>query len=343
MELSRTQCLNIKGYAILLIVVHNFVDHLLGIYCNEMAYLQENTDAFLAGVVSPAAVWQLFAFAGWIGVALFLFLSGYGLERKYGTGAINTGAYVKHHVVKLWKLLVPIYLLYFIIYHYVLQQEHNWQSVIAQLTFTINLLDYGKNGFLTEPGVYWFFGAVLQCYLLYLLMRRLGNKGLYYVAIISLAVNYLTIYALNEDAMWWVRQNALGWMVPFVMGILTARTPQKQSSIQRKIHQNSLSCLVALPILALCLTVKVFAPLTEVFTILLFVGLTGLFSSRIIGFCGAISASLFVIHPFVRMICYNIFGTSQLSTLIMVIIYLAATFLLAILHHMLLKRFSAHR
>ena len=85
MELSRQQCDNIKGYAILLIVVHNFVDHLLGIHCNEMAYSQANTDAFLSGVFSSAAVWQLFSFAGWVGVVMFLFLSGYGLMRKYGT------------------------------------------------------------------------------------------------------------------------------------------------------------------------------------------------------------------------------------------------------------------
>ena len=340
MELSKAQCHNIKGYAILLIVIHNFVDHLLGIYCNEMAYAQENTDAFLEGVCSSAAVWQLFAFAGWIGVTLFFFLSGYGLTRKYGNDTLSHGAYFKSHVTKLWKLLVPVYLLYFTIYHYVFLQEHNWQSVFAQLTFTINLLDYGKNCFLSEPGVYWFFGAILQFYLLFLVLRRLSDKWLWIICVISLVFNYLAIYTLSADASWWVRQNAIGWMAPFIMGILAARTPVREQSRQRKIQWNASICLMALPLLGLCLTIKALAPLAEVFTILFFVGLTGLFTSRFFAYLGIISASLFVIHPLVRMICYNIFGTGHLSTLVLVAIYLVFVFLLSWIHHIILKKYS---
>ena len=38
MVLTREQSNGMKGYAILLIMIHNFVDHLMGIGCNEMAY-----------------------------------------------------------------------------------------------------------------------------------------------------------------------------------------------------------------------------------------------------------------------------------------------------------------
>ena len=340
MELSRQQCDNIKGYAILLIVVHNFVDHLLGIHCNEMAYSQANTDAFLSGVFSSAAVWQLFSFAGWVGVVMFLFLSGYGLMRKYGTAPIQPCAYAKSHLAKLWRLLVPVYLLYFVIYHYGFQQDHNWQSVIAQLTFTINLLDYGKNCFLTEPGVYWFFGAILQFYLLFLAIRRLDNRWLWFIVALSLTLNHIVIYTFNADASWWVRQNAIGWMVPFVMGMLAARMPMREQQRRHQLSINVVLCIVALIMLSICLVIKALAPFTEVFTILFFVALTGIFSSRIIAYCGAISASLFVIHPFVRMICYHYFSTSQLSTIAMVAIYLIAVFVLSGLHQLIMKRYS---
>lgn len=335
MELTRTQCHSIKGYAILLIVIHNFVDHLLGIQCNEMAYRQENTDAFLAGVASRDAVWQVLGFAGWIGVALFLFVSGYGLTRKYGDGPLQAGSFVKSHAVKLWRLLVPVYLLYFVLYHYVFMQDHNWPSAIAQLTFTINLLDYGDNRFLTEPGVYWFFGAIMQCYLLWLAIRRLDAKWLWAIAIASLVINYVTIYALSADASWWVRQNAIGWLAPFVLGMLAARSRWSPS---RRVL--ALVCPLAFAALAAALTVKALAPLTEVFTVLAFIGLTSLYRGRLMARVGVISASLFVIHPLVRMICYNTMTGCTWPTWALVGLYLVAVFALSCLFSKIRSVFS---
>lgn len=339
MSLSRTQCQNVKGWAIMLIVIHNFVDHLMRFYCNEMVYSQENTDAFLGIGFTQFAVWQLFAFVGWIGVALFLFLSGYGLTCKYGDRQINTLSYIKSHVIKLLWLLVPVYLLYFFIYHYGFGHEHNWQSVVAQLTFTINFLDYGNNSFLTEPGVYWFFGAILQFYFLFLVLRKLKNNWLWVVAIAGVALNYLALYMASDDTMWWVRQNAIGWIAPFVMGMLAARGKFELS--RRKCV---LLCPVSLIFLGACLTIKPLTPLTEVCTVLFIVSLTGLFTWRPITWIGTISASLFVIHPLIRMICYNVmphftFSANQVVALYeMVSIYLVAVVVVGWLHHLLLQR-----
>lgn len=333
MELSREQCLNIKGYGILLIVIHNFVDHLMGINCNEMAYYQAHTDAFIQGVLSPAALWYVFAFAGWIGVALFLFASGYGLTRKYGCQSISHGDYIWKHLVKLWILLVPVYLLYFITYHCVLGGEHNWYSLIAQLTFTINFLDYGTNSFISEPRVYWFFGAILQFYILFLALRKMSNRWLWITALLALGFNYLILYRTYDVMMWWTRQNAIGWMVPFVMGMLAARIPFRP----RK-RLCLIVCLTALPLLVLSLTIKALAPFTEVFTVLFFVSLTGLLTMRLMTLLGVISASLFVIHPFVRMLCYNGSGHFHVSELSMVGIYIVAVVALSWIHHIILKK-----
>lgn len=339
MSLSRTQCQNIKGWAIMLIVIHNFVDHLMRFYCNEMVYSQDNTDAFLNIGFTPSAVWQLFAFVGWIGVALFLFLSGYGLSSKYGDRPINTVSYIKSHVIKLLWLLVPVYLLYFFIYHYGFGHEHNLKSVVAQLTFTINFLDYGNNSFLTEPGVYWFFGAILQFYLLFLVIRKLNDRGLWVIAIAGLALNYLALYTASDDTMWWVRQNCIGWIAPFVMGMLAARG---HLTLSRKAC--ALLCPLSLVILGACLTIKPLTPLTEVFTVLFIVSLTSLFTWRAMTWVGTISASLFVIHPFIRMICYNVmprftFSANQAVALYeMVAIYLVAVVIVSWLHHMLLQK-----
>ena len=45
-------------------------------------------------------------------MALFIFLSGYGLTVKYGTRELRCGPYIKSHLVKLWRLLVPVYIIY---------------------------------------------------------------------------------------------------------------------------------------------------------------------------------------------------------------------------------------
>ena len=60
MNLTKEQCLNIKGLAIFIIMVHNFVDHLLGINCNEMYYTQYVTDAFLANLFTKSSLWYIF-------------------------------------------------------------------------------------------------------------------------------------------------------------------------------------------------------------------------------------------------------------------------------------------
>ena len=344
MPLSRTQCQNIKGWAITLIVIHNYVDHLMKLYCNEMAYSQENTDAFLNIGFTPVAVWQIFAFMGWIGVALFLFLSGYGLTCKYGSRQINTVSYLKSHVTKLLWLLVPVYLLYFLIYHYGFGHEHNWQSVLAQLTFTINFLDYGNNSFLTEPGVYWFFGAILQFYLSFLVIRKLNDYWLWVIAIAGLAVNYLALYTASDDTMWWIRQNAIGWIAPFIMGMLAAR-----GKLTLSCRDCAVLCPLSMAILVVCMTIKPLTPLTEVFTVLFIVSLTCVFTWRPMIWLGTISASLFVIHPFVRMLCYNImphfsFPSNQTVALYeMVAVYLIAVVLLGWFHHLLLRKASSRQ
>ena len=203
MELTRKQCNGMKGYAILLIMIHNFVDHLMGMGCNEMAYSPAATADFISMATSQLSIWHIFSFTGWIGVALFLFASGYGLTRKYGSGNVNTSHFIRRHLVKLWILLIPVYLLYVMVQHFWCGEPHNWQSIITQLTFTINLLSYRNNQFVIEPGVYWFFGVILQFYLVFLFIQKWKTNWLAGLILCSLALHYFFLYNTNDDTMWW--------------------------------------------------------------------------------------------------------------------------------------------
>ena len=338
MKLTREQSNEMKGYAILLIMIHNYVDHIMGMGCNEMAYSAQATSDFVTMATTQPSIWHLFSFTGWIGVALFLFASGYGLTMKYGSGTIDTRSYVRRHTVKLWTLLAPVYLLYVVVQHWWCGNPHNWQSVIAQLTFTINFFSYGDNGFVLEPGVYWFFGAILQFYLVFLSIRKWHTRWLITATICALALHYTFLYFTSDDTMWWFRQNCIGWGAPFLLGMIAARTTCNPSR-----RHVALMCPASLIGLCLCLTIKPLTPLTEACTILFFWSIVRLFGFRAIGTIGIISASIFVIHPFVRMVLYKALGDSGLGLAAMVAIYFVAVMLLSLLHRSLHRRLFATR
>jgi len=327
MEISKEQGRCIKGIAILLIMVHNFVDILLGIGGNEINYSPKSTQDFLDHVFTADALWYILSFAGWIGVPLFFFLSGYGLTKKYGDSTpLKPAAYLKSHVIKLWKLLLPIYLVYFAIY------TTNVKSAIAQATFTINLL-YGRNGFHIDPGVYWFFGAILQFYLLFIVFRKLSTRRLWTLAAAFVAGHYLILYTVDANTMTWMRLNFTGWGATFVLGMIAARS---RLAISRE--RNIALCAASFIALCVCLVTKCLTPFTEVCTIIFLVTLTSRFSARWLCFVGIISPSIFALHPLIRMLFYSIFSFAPDYPYTMTIAFAVTTLVLSWVHHEILKR-----
>ena len=74
-----------KGFAIIFIMLHNFL-HINGFSKeNETVFYLERTQMFFQNVLNQPlnVIGDVFSFIGWVGVPVFVFLSGYGLERKY--------------------------------------------------------------------------------------------------------------------------------------------------------------------------------------------------------------------------------------------------------------------
>ena len=313
-------------------MVHNFVDILLDISSNEMAYSPKATDTFLANLFTADAFWYIISFAGWIGVPLFFFMSGYGLTKKYDAAtALNFGKYFKNHVIKLWKLLIPVFLVYTFIY------RTNIQSVIAQMTFTINFLSYGKNGFYIDPGVYWFFGAILQFYLLFVLFRKLNTRWLWVLCAVFLLVHYFMLYCVSNDTMEWMRHNFLGWGIPFLLGMIAARGHVTISK-----HTNLIICIASFFVLCVCLVHKPLTPFVEVSTIVFLVTLSRMVTTRWICFIGVISPSIFVIHPLVRMLMYSLYFKPE-HVLVLTLIYIVIVIFLSWIHHKLMKHLDSFK
>ena len=85
--LSRTECNALRGMAIIGIFLHNYC-HWLGpvVKENEYQFFKRNADWFSQVASNPDYLWpmHILSFFGHYGVPIFLFLSAYGLERKYG-------------------------------------------------------------------------------------------------------------------------------------------------------------------------------------------------------------------------------------------------------------------
>ena len=327
MELSRERCHSIKGIAILMIMIHNFVDELMGINCNEMAYSLKTTQIFLDHLFTSDALWYIISYCGWIGVPLFFFLSGYGLTKKYDEkSTLKPWAFIKNHVIKLWLLLIPVYLIFYCIY------TTNIKSAIAQLTFTNVILSYGKNGFYIDPGVYWFFGAILQFYLLFVVFRKLSTRWLWVLCAVFLAVHYCFLYFGDKYSTEWIRHNFLGWGMPFILGMIAARSKADVSK-----RTNLILCVASFIALCACLVIKWLTPFTEVSIIVFLVTLARMFTMKWACFIGVISPSIFVLHPLIRMLMYSICFKPE-YVLALTLAYIPIVIISSWIHHILLNK-----
>lgn len=297
--LSREQGNNIKGWAIIFIALANMFRHVLHMTSNEMAYSPIGTQAFRDHAFAADSYAYSIGFLGWYGVVLFVFLSGFGLTRKYGNdlGGLSTWAYFKRHVLKLWKLMLPLMLLY-VLLDCLLYGSWNAYSpweLLRQAAFVINFLDFEN----LTPGTYWFFGLIIQFYILYaLLFRRVGNAWLVVIAVAGIVILYLNAYFSPEWVSKWIRHNFVGWLTPFALGALFARTTPKLPT--RPVAAGL--ALTAFLLFGVAAAVRCGLPLSELFVIVALMALAIAVPWNAMAYVGRISSSIFVVYPVVQLL-----------------------------------------
>lgn len=232
-ELSREQTALLKGAAIWFIMLHNYCRRLDFVPReNEFSWSPDGPLLFMQHIAAPHPLrlaLDTLAFLGHYGVPLFIFLSGYGLVKKYGTFPARQPAalpYMRRNARKFWRLMLPALLL-----HIVMQTILTGTFPFSPLHLTLQIL------FLTNlnpagtayPGPYWYFGMTMQLYLLYrLCIHRLSARGLLLLSVASLLPQALLL-ALPPHTPWaqsaldYLRTNAVGALPPFCMGVYAAR------------------------------------------------------------------------------------------------------------------------
>lgn len=334
--LTRTECSAMRGLAIIGIFLHNYC-HWLGFAVkeNEYTFSLSKGSQLLRAIADPD--WNLpvhlISFFGHYGVPVFLFLSAYGLVMKYEKrGSLpakqtDTAAFVKHHYVKLFKMMIVGFVIFTMV-DAITPGAHNYQviDVLGQLFMFNNIMPDPDH--VIWPGPYWFFGLMMQLYIVYrLLMWRKGD--IYPLVLIALCWAMQAFCDPEGDTLNRVRYNFMGGILPFCAGLLYAR------------HGRELSKGVTLTVTVLSVVAVFFfsfnfqlwlwAPLFVCFAT---VGIAKLLPKTVnewIAWVGTISAAIFVLHPITRKIFIPISRHGSVYTGLL--LYIVASVALAWFYH----------
>ena len=333
--LSRTESAALRGIAILGIILHNYC-HFLGFAVKENEYKFDSSRPMqffdkLFSLDSDLFI-HFFSFLGHYGVPIFLFISGYGLVKKYEahpqTGNENPSlreghsvgfAFIRKHFLKLFRLMIIGYLVFIGVYllrHSDGAQVYSWDHVLTQLTMTINFF-YFDPDHIIKPGPYWYFGLMLQLYILYILVIYRWRQNSLLIALAAGSILLEACFGNQQDWLNYIRYNFIGGLLPFCMGIWAARrdplsnSPEGESNSKPPLGDVGCALISALFVLFggmyfwTWLIVPAFIATGAIATVKLLSACKGILSPLSallspLSWLGSISAMLFVMHPIAR-------------------------------------------
>ena len=323
--LTRAECNALRGIAIIGIFLHNFCHWLPGIVReNEYLYHEQNVTG-LDGILSAPDVnfpLHLLSFFGHYGVPIFLFLSAYGLVMKYERQeeqnpikikTMNANWWTKFkvhlanstvpqflgsHFAKLFHMMIIGFAL-FLMVDAITPGRHRYAliDIVAQLGLFNNVLPHPNQ--VIWPGPYWFFGLMMQLYIVYRLLLYRRHWG-WTVGLMAVCMILQVCCAPESEVLNRLRYNFISGMLPFGYGLLVARMPMRMSQ-----GYNWIFGLVSL-YFVYSLSHGYFSW----FFVPLFVCSAGFCLIKVVPqwllkplvWMGDISAALFVLHPITRKI-----------------------------------------
>jgi len=264
---------------------------------------------------------SVFSHFGHYGVPIFLFLSGYGLVMKYEKSPVqapSTLPFLWQHMKKLWGLMVPgfVVALFFLTDWHTFTLSFGKSNPWLTLVFLGNFFEFDTLLY----GPWWFFSLMLQFYLLYRLVfyRWRNPLFLWRLVVLSLVLMWwandvhLQLSISQSSLLRYIRVSALGHLLPFAIGISTARESGRAKLAQwHKACPNSLRNILAIltSLLGVVLlyysafhfTFWLFSPLFAIMAVVPWTTLLQRPALRL-GWehWGFYSSALFVYHPIIR-------------------------------------------
>ena len=332
MMLTRKECSALRGIAILGIMLHNYCHWLrMAVKENEFTFSATNNERLLnvLGDTDWNLPIHLLSYFGHYGVPVFLFLSGFGLVKKYETTPSTLHpspfTFVKYNYFKLFRMMIVGYVL-FLMVDFMTPGPHHYQllDVVAQLLMFNNLLPAPDK--IIWPGPFWFFGLMMQLYIIYRLLIYRRHWG---VVAGLIVVCWLVQLPFLDDVTMLnrLRYNCISGMLPFGLGILAGR----YATIQLKSWQWALLLVVT------CLSVVggalwsvhtwLWVPVAIVAAGIAIVKLLPEYVLGWLAWTGGISAAMFEAHPTLRKVFIPISHHGDIYAGLL--IYVVATFVVS--------------
>ena len=309
-----------RGIAIIAIMLHNYC-HFIGKIVKENEYMFQtvNNDRLWYALMHPDELLpvHLLSYFGHYGVPVFLFLSGLGLVLKYetsqrdrcavgcdlqqGMNPWGVGRFLRYHYLKLLRMLIVGFTLFLMVDAVTPGRfAFHWDNVLAQLLMYINVLPEPDK--IIWPGIYWFFGLMMELYLVYrlLLYRR---SSWWTIGLVAVCWLLQVVCEPDGESLNRLRYNFIGGMLPFGAGILYARYGERlKMPVMRPYQWLFVSLLVFAVVFAMCFNFQtwLWIPLLVVVGSIAFVKALPSGLMNVTVWLGSLSAAMFVAHPIAR-------------------------------------------
>ncbi|MBK5720224.1 acyltransferase [Dysgonomonas sp. Marseille-P4677] len=199
-NLSKNQITLAKGLGMLAIVLHNFFHWTNSIGENEFVFKSSHIQGLIDTVANDplSLINACFTYFGHFGVQIFIFASGYGLVKQFMKREPSSYmVYILPKIIKIYGLILFGLACYFLLLYRI-----NVISVDLYLEFVksslllCNNFSFDTLFFYPYAGPWWYFGFIIQLYLifpiLYYLLDKYKEKGFF----ILIGFSYLLIYGL---------------------------------------------------------------------------------------------------------------------------------------------------
>ena len=306
-EFSKDDSLIIKGLAILAIMLHNlfrWIDPTTGE--NEFGFAAHTVHKFIEQLTSqPLEFFNIiFSYLGHFGVQAFILISGYGLTKSMLDKPKCWTAFMWARLKKIYPLLViaiGTFYAFSMAFGYNLPEHYTQETTFKLLLIHTLQPDSG----LSMCGPWWFFGLIVQLYVLFPIIlgltQRFGTKILIGTAVISYLWILTALFFYDHDAgNMLTMQNAPGHLPEYCFGIWLALAPRKISNYWT---------LPALAVFVLGNFYQLFYPFTFLAASIIIVICHNNINKPLANhkalkmplvFLGSISMFLFAIHGFMR-------------------------------------------
>lgn len=303
--LTKLECSALRAFSIMAIMIHNYCHWLpYASQENEFYFDVNNHLYFVRSIISQDFIIHLFSYLGHFGVSIFVFLSGYGLSQKYDIiDNLNSKSFIKHHYV---KLLIPLTIgtVSFLIVKYIIEGSLfcSIPRLLMQCSMILNLIyPYEQH---VDPGPYWYFGLTMQLYVVYIyVVYKRSLMSLFVITAISLFILLFLGRSSTITIMVWVKYNAIGWLLPFIMGVFCSRFLTEEFLLKISIQWKLLGILllsVLILVFGYDINTWIFIPAIVVLLSIVFVKLHSVCLLMVIDKVGRISMYIFVVHSIVR-------------------------------------------